>query len=213
MISIVVADEQQILLEGLSLLLETQPEFKVIAHARSNEETKIQIAKFKPDILILDIITPEVSGLEFVRSIKRISPETKLIILTMCDRERWINDALRAGISGYILKKDSLNELTNSIYLALSGQLYLSPRINTRIIQDYLDLAKDIDMDNPIEQLTEREREVFFLVIKGKNNRKIAESLSISVRTVEMHRRNLMKKMGINNQRDLIIYAARHSLI
>lgn len=213
MTTIVLADDHQVLREALRLLLEMQPDFQVLAETGDGLEALKLVEALKPDILIADIMMPGLSGLEVARRTKRISSATKVIVLSMYEMEGYVVEALHAGAAGYVLKKSSSSELILAIRQILAGNLYLSPSLNERVIQTYLQRSPDIKSDDPYETLTLREREVFHLAAEGTSNPQIAERLSLSVRTVEMHRSNLMKKLGLVSQTDLVKYAVKRGLI
>jgi len=158
------------------------------------------------------MLMPGVSGLEVTREVKRVSPESKVIILSMYDSEGYVVDALGAGASGYVLKKSSSQELIFGIRQVLIGKIFLSPPLNERAIDAYIQRAKESRTEEPYETLTRREREVFQLVIEGLSNSQIAEQMSLSDRTVEMHRGNFMKKLGLRTQMDLIKYAVKKGM-
>jgi len=212
-ITIILAEDHQIVREALRLLLEIQPDFKIIAETGDGLDTLQLTEKFKPDILIVDVMMPGLSGLEVARRTKGISPATKVIVLSMHDAESYVVEALGAGVAGYVLKKNSSQELVFAIRQALAGNIYLSPSLNERAIQTYIQRAQDSHMQDPLDSLTDREREVFHLALEGLSNPLIAERLSLSPRTVEMHRGNLLKKLGVNSQTDLVKYALKRGLV
>lgn len=207
MIEIILAEDHQIVREALRLLLDTQPDFHVLAETGDGLEAMQLVEKYRPTILILDFILPGSSGLEVTRRAKQTSPDTKVIILSMHDSEGYVAEALRTGASGYVLKKSSSEDLILAIRQVLSGNVYLSPELNEHFIYSYLQHTKDAAaVQDPYETLTPRERDVFHLAAEGWSNPQIAERLSLSVRTVEMHRANLMKKLGLKTQTDLVKY-------
>ncbi|NOH04862.1 MAG: response regulator transcription factor [Chloroflexi bacterium] len=213
MIDIILADDHQIVREALRLLLETQADFKVIAETGDGLEAIQLLEKHKPDVLIVDMMMPGLSGLEVARRTKRVSPATKVIVLSMHDAESYVVESLQAGVAGYVLKKSSSQELIFAIRQALSGNLYLSPSLNERAIQAYMQRSQASRVEDPFESLTDRERDVFQLAAEGMSNPQIAEKLSLSARTVEMHRANLMKKLGLKSQTDLVKYAVKRGVV
>lgn len=213
MTTIILAEDHQIVREALRLLLETQPDFHVLAETGDGLEALRLTEKHKPDILIADMMMPGLSGLEVVRGTRRVSPATRVIMLSMHDTESYVVETLQAGASGYVLKRSSSQELIYAIRQALAGSLYLSPSLNERAIQAYMQRSQDARLEEPYETLTPREREVFQLAAQGLSNPQIAERLSLSARTVEMHRANLMKKLGLKSQTDLVKYAVRRGAI
>ena len=213
MTDIILAEDHQVVREALRLLLETQADFKVIAEAGDGLEALALIEKFKPDILIVDMMMPGLLGLEVARRTKQISPATKVIVLSMYDAESYVMEALKIGAVGYVLKKSSSQELVLAIRQALAGNFYLSPSLNERALEAYMLRSEASRGDDPYESLTDREREVLQLAAEGSSNPQIAEKLSISARTVEMHRGNLLKKLGLKSQTDLVKYAVKRGMI
>lgn len=211
--NILLADDHQILREALRLLLDTQPDFHVIAETGDGLEAAELVEKHRPDILIVDMMMPGLSGLEVARRTKRVSPSTRVIVLSMHDSEGYVVESLQVGVAGYVLKKSSSQELVFAIRQALAGNLYLSPSLNERAIQAYMQRAKESRLEDPFDSLTDREREVFQLAAEGMNNPQIAARLSLSARTIEMHRGNLMKKLGLKSQTDLVKFAVKRGLV
>ncbi|MBI5826042.1 MAG: response regulator transcription factor [Chloroflexi bacterium] len=213
MITIVLAEDHQIVREALRLLLETQADFQALAETGDGLEAQQLVEKLKPDVLITDMMMPALSGLEVARATKRISPATKVIVLSMHDAESYVVEALQAGVAGYVLKKSSSQELIFAIRQALKGNLFLSPSLNERAINAYIQRAQDSRADEPYDTLTRREREVFQLAAEGESNPQIGGRLSLSARTVEMHRGNLMKKLGLKSQTELVKYAVKRGMV
>jgi DNA-binding NarL/FixJ family response regulator len=211
MITLLLADDHKILREALRLLLETQPDFQVIAETSDGLEAAQLTEVHKPDVLIVDMVMPSLFGLEVVRRARQTSPVTRVIVLSMYDTEGYVAEALQAGAAGYVLKKSSSGELIFAIRQALAGHHYLSPPLNERSVQAYLQRADDLHLHNPFDSLTKREREVFQLAAEGWSSPQIAEKLSLSTRTVEMHRARLMKKLGLKSQTELVKFAMRRS--
>lgn len=212
MTTILLAEDHQIVRESLRLLLEAQMDFSVIAETGDGLEAQRLLEKHKPDVLIADMMMPGLSGLELARAARRLSPATRVIVLSMHDAESYVVEALGAGVAGYVLKKSSSHELIFAIRQARAGNLFLSPSLNERAVQAYLQRARDSRGDDPYDSLTPREHEVFQLAAEGLSNPQIGERLSLSPRTVEMHRGNLMKKLGLTSQTDLVKYAVRRGM-
>jgi DNA-binding NarL/FixJ family response regulator len=206
MIEIILAEDHQIVREALRLLLDTQPDLHVLAETGDGLEAMQLVEKHRPTILILDLILPGSSGLEVARRAIQTSPRTKVIILSMHDSEGYVAEVLRTGASGYVLKKNSSEDLVLAIRQVLAGNSYLSPGLNEHVIYSYLQHSKDAAVRDPYEMLTTRERDVYHLAAEGWSNPQIAQRLSLSVRTVEMHRAKLMKKLGVKTQTDLVKY-------
>ena len=213
MTTILLADDHQVLREALLLLLEMQADFQVIAGTGDGLEAVTLMEKHKPDVLIVDMMMPGLSGLEVARRAKRLSPATKVIVLSMHDTESYVVESLQAGVAGYVLKQSSSQELVFAIRQVLAGNLYLSPSLSERAIQAYMQRSSDSRVEDPFDSLTDREREVFQLAAEGLSNPQIAERLSLSARTVEMHRANLMKKLGLKTQTELVKYAVKRGVV
>jgi DNA-binding NarL/FixJ family response regulator len=213
MTSIILADDHQVLREALRLLLETQSDFKIVAETGDGLEAVRLTEKHKPDVLIVDMMMPGLSGLEVARRTKRLFPAIKVIVLSMYDTESYVVESLGAGVSGYVLKKSSAQELVFAIRQALEGNVYLSPSLNERAIQAYMQRSQESRAADPFDSLTDREREIFQLAAEGLSNPHIAEKLSLSARTVEMHRGNLMKKLGLKSQTELVKYAVKRGVV
>lgn len=211
--TIILADDHQVLREALRILLEMQPDLQVIAETGDGLEAAQLTERHKPDILIVDMMMPGLSGLEVARRTKRVSPATRVIVLSMHDTEGYVAESLQVGVSGYVLKKNSSQELVFAIRRALEGSLYLSPSLDQRSLQEYIQRTHALQADDPFDALTDREREVLQLAAEGLNNPQIAERLSLSPRTVEMHRGNLMRKLGLKSQTDLVKYAVKRRMV
>ncbi|MBI5935108.1 MAG: response regulator transcription factor [Chloroflexi bacterium] len=213
MTDIILAEDHQIVREALRLLLETQPDFHVVAETGDGLDAIALIEKFKPDILIADMMMPGLLGLEVARRTKHISPATKVIVLSMYDAESYVMEALKIGVVGYVLKKCSSQELILAIRQILAGNFYLSPSLNKRALEAYMLRSEESRGDDLYELLTDRERDVFQLAAQGLSAPQIAEKLSLSARTVEMHRGNLMKKLGLKSQTELVMYAVKRGMV
>ena len=213
MITLILADDHQVVRQALHLLLERESDLKVIAETGDGLGALQLTEKQKPDVLIVDMIMPGLSGMEVARGVKRVSPQTKVLVLSMYDAEPYVVAVLHAGAAGYVLKKNSAEELIYAIRQVSAGNLYLSPSINERTIQAYLDRSSVSQQGDAYETLTPREREILRFAVEGLSNPQIAEQLSLSPRTVEMHRKNLMKKLGVKSQTELIKYAVKRGLV
>jgi two-component system response regulator NreC len=210
--TIVLADDHHVVRQSFRLLLEAEPDFHVLGEAASGLET-IQLAlRLRPDVLLVDLMMPELNGVEVARRIKKQLPNTVIVILSMHENEAYVVEALRAGVSAYVLKKSTAQELVYAIQQGLAGHLFLSPPLNEHAIQAYLEKTQGTSLD-PYETLTAREREVLHLAAEGLNNAAIAARLSISPRTVEMHHGNLMRKLRLRNQADLIRFAIQRGIL
>jgi two-component system, NarL family, response regulator NreC len=210
--TIVLADDHHIVRQSLRVLLEARTDFRIVGEAATGLEAVELIERLQPDVLVVDIMMPELNGLEVTRQVKRRWPKTDIVILSMHENEAYVVEALRAGASAYVLKKSTAQELVHAICQCLAGHLFLSPPLNERAIEVYVQKTQETPLD-PYDTLTAREQEVLHLAAEGLSNTEIATRLSISPRTVEMHHSNLMRKLRLRTQTDLIRYALRRGIL
>lgn len=208
-IKIVLADDHHIVREGFKLVLEAQSDFLVIGEASDGIEAKQLTEKLKPDVLVLDLMMPGLNGLEVIR---QVHDKTNIVVLSMHNDEAYVIEALRNGAFGYVLKDSTKNELITAVRKASLGQRYLSAPFAEKAIDVYAKMA-DPEASDPYSLLTNREREVLQLVAQGYSNNEIAKVLSISPRTVEVHRANLMRKLDFKSQADLIRFAIKRGIM
>jgi len=211
-VTILLADDHQVVRQGLRALLEAEPEFQIIGEAGDGLETMRLVERFKPQVLILDLMMPGVNGLEVTRQIHQRFPETAIVVLSMHSNEAYVLEALRNGAAGYVLKETGITDLVRAVREALAGRRYLSPPLSARAIDSYVQKAQAATLD-PYETLTTREREVLQLAAQGLTNAEIANRLSISPRTAETHRTNLMRKLELHTQIDLIRFALKRGIL
>lgn len=211
-ITIVLADDHHVVRQGLRALLEAEPEFSVIGEAADGLAATDLVNRLKPNVLVVDIMMPGLNGLEVARRVGAHSPQTRVIILSMYANEAYVLEALRKGAAAYVLKDSTATELVHAVREVNAGRRYLSPPLSDRAIETYAQKAQAAPLD-PYETLTTREREVLHLAAEGRTNAEIAARLFISPRTVETHRANLMRKLGLRTQSDLIRYALRRGLL
>jgi two-component system, NarL family, response regulator NreC len=211
-ISIVLADDHPVVRRGMQTLLEAEPDFAIIGEAGDGLESVRLVENLQPDVLILDLMMPGLSGLEALRIIRKRSPRTRVVVLSMHDTHAFVAEALMNGATGYVLKgSDELN-LVRAVREAAGGRRFLCPPVTERAIDAYIEQARAASLD-PHDTLTAREREVLQLTAEGKTGPEIAARLHISHRTVENHRANLMRKLLLKNQSELVRYALRRGLI
>lgn len=209
---ILLVEDHVLLREGLRSLLAADPALEVVGEAGDGLEAIAQARRLQPDLVIMDLSMPKMTGLEALREITRQHPTTKAIVLTMHDTEEHLRDALRAGAAGYVLKTGSHAELLAAVRSVLAGQSYLSPQIARPVIDGYLGKAQPGEV-TAWETLTAREREVLKMIAEGYKSREIAEQLCISPSTVEKHRVNLMRKLDLHSVSAVTAYAAKRGLI
>jgi two-component system response regulator NreC len=211
-ISIVLADDHPVVRRGIQAVLETETEFSVVGEAGDGLETVRLVECLQPDVLVLDLMMPGLSGLEALRVVRQRSPRTRVVVLSMHSDAAFVVTALRDGATGYVLKGGAEKHLVHAVREAAAGKRYLSPPVTESAIDAYIVQAKSAALD-PHETLTVREREVLQLAAEGRAGAEISSRLHISPRTVENHRANLMRKLGLKNQTDLVRYALRRGLI
>jgi two-component system response regulator NreC len=210
---IVIAEDYTILREGLRSLLSADPAFEIVGEAEDGRQAIERVAELKPDLVLLDLSMPRTSGLDAIREIKRLSPQTRICVLTIHKAEEYILATLEAGADGYVLKEASHAELTLAIRSILEGKRYLSPGVSGKVIEGYLGGRKTFKTTTPWDTLTQREREILKLIAEGYRNSEIAEYLFISVKTVEKHRANLMKKLNLHSTAALTAYGIEKGLV
>lgn len=210
---IVIAEDYTILREGLRSLLSSHPEFEIVGEAEDGQEAIRSVEKLKPDLALMDLSMPRMNGMDAIKEIKRRSPETKVLVLTVHKTEEYIHAALQSGADGYILKDSTHAELGMAIRHILEGKRYISPGISESLIAGYLEGRKKEKPPSAWDTLTQREREILKLIAEGYKNRAIGEYLCISVKTVEKHRANLMKKLDLHNIQSLTALALEKGLV
>jgi RNA polymerase sigma factor (sigma-70 family) len=212
MITILVAEDHQVVRQGICSLLSAEEDLRVIGQAGDGLEAIRLVERLSPQILLLDLMMPGINGLEVARQVGKDRPFTKMIILSMHADESYVLQSLRAGASGYLLKESSSEELVFAIHEVIQGRLYLSHELSQNAIQASLQEVENVPPDI-FDTLTSREREVLQLAAQGLSNTQIGEMLSISPRTVETHRANLMRKLKLQNYSQLIKYALHKGVI
>ncbi|WP_421874812.1 response regulator [Marinoscillum sp.] len=203
---IFLTDDHAVLIGGLQKIIEAEHDLEVVGTAGDVQSTMDALTHTKADLLITDYNLPDDDGLTLVRKVKRKYPHLKVLVLSMHDEAHLVKEILKEGVDGYLIKKDSHNELINAIYSIKSGKTYLSSDVNSILI-------KGLNGEGEQKLLTDREREILKLISKEFTNKQIAEELFISERTVETHRKNIFRKTGTNNLVGLIKYAYANNLI
>jgi two-component system response regulator NreC len=211
-IRVLLADDHTILRDGIRALLVDQADIEVIGEAEDGLSTVKMVGKLKPDVVIMDIAMPLLNGLEATRQIQRDHPQVKVLILTMHENEEYIRQVLAAGALGYVLKDAAAHDLLGAIRAVHRGEAVLSPAITRLVIEDYLRWG-DIRPADTSNGLTPREREILQLIAEGYTNKEIAEILSLSVKTIQSHRSNLMSKLDLHDRGELIKYAIQKKII
>ena len=209
---ILLADDHALVRRGVRLILDQEDDLTVIAEAADGAEA-VELARADPpDLAILDIAMPRMTGLQAARELSRIQPGLRILILTMYDNEQYFFEALRVGAAGYVLKSVADRDLVEACHAAMRDEPFLYPGVVTALVREYLDRARN-GADLPARAVTEREEEVLKLVAEGHSTKEIAELLFISVKTVERHRSNILAKLGLRDRLELTRYAIRAGLI
>jgi DNA-binding NarL/FixJ family response regulator len=209
---ILLADDHALVRRGVRLILDSEPDLTVVAEAADGAEALEQAREVRPDLAILDIAMPRLTGLQAARELSRLQPDLRILILTMYDNEQFFFESLRVGASGYVLKSVADRDLVEACRAAMRGESFLYPGAVTALIRNFLDRARDGDAIPP-KAITDREEEVLKLVAEGHSSKQIADLLFISVKTVERHRANLLAKLGLRDRLELTRYAIRAGLI
>ena len=207
---ILVADDHEVVRRGVRVLLEGRPGWQVCDEAADGREAVEKTARLRPDVVILDIGMPVLNGLEAARQVRKASPESEVLILTMHESEQVIREVLAAGARGYVLKSDAGRNLVNAVEALGRHKTFFTPLVAEIVLQGFLD---DQGERSEPSALTDREREVVQLLAEGRGNKEVARTLGISVRTAETHRTNIMRKLGCHSFSDLVRYAIRNNII
>ena len=211
-IRVLIADDHKIMLAGLRSLLEKQTDIEVVGEA-DNGRKAVQLAQEKkPDVVVMDVSMPDLNGIEATTQISESLPETRVIALSMHSDKRFVMGMLRAGASGYLLKDCASQELANAILQVAGGKKYLSPEITGVVLGDILQGGSPGEVATVASQISPREREVLQLIAEGWSTKQIASHLYVSVKTIETHRRQIMKKLDLHSIADLTKYAIREGL-
>ena len=212
-IKLVIADDHALFREGVRALLTAHSDLEVVGEAADGSEAIEQVKKLHPHILLLDIAMPGLGGLETTLELKKIAPEVKIIILTQYANKEYLFRFLKAGVSGYVLKRAAGSELVSAIKAVYQGGTFIHPDVAPAVIEGYLGGSAPAEQEDPYENLTDREKQVFKLVAEGKTNKEIADILSISVKTAMAHRSHVAEKLGIHNKAELVKLALQRGIV
>jgi DNA-binding NarL/FixJ family response regulator len=210
---IVVAEDHKILREGLKALVKSNEDFEIVAEAGDGLEAIRAVEKHQPDLLLLDLSMPRMSGISAIKDIKSRFPDTKILALTIHETEDYILESFHSGLDGYCLKDANYSELLMAISRVLEGKTYLSPGIADKVLVGFLEEKKAFKSSTSWDTVTQRERDVLKLVGEGYKNKEIADYLCISVKTVEKHRSNIMRKLDIHTSSGLTAIAIEKGLV
>ena len=212
-IRLLLVDDHEVVRSGLRMLLENESDLNIVGEASTGDEAMSLVETIKPDVVIMDITLPDISGIEATRRIKEIHPNVAVVALTIHEDQRYFFEMLQAGASGYVPKRAAPDDLITAIHAAHRGEMYIYPSLAKLLVGDFLARSNEEDARKAMNGLTRREQEVLFMLAEGKNNDEIADLLSISAHTVARHRENLMGKLGLHNRSELVKYAIRKDLI
>ena len=210
---IVVAEDHKILREGLKSLLQTVEDLQIVGEAADGLEAIRSVESYHPELLLLDLSMPKMSGISVIRDLKIRFPETKILVLTIHDSEDYILEAFHSGLDGYCLKDANYSELLIAIRSVLDGKTFLSPSISEKVLAGFLDDRKTLKSRSSWDTITGREREVLKLVGEGYKNKEISDYLCISIKTVEKHRSNIMRKLDVHTASALTAIAIERGLV
>ena len=213
-VRILLADDHPLVRRGLRALLEGQPGWEVCGEAATGREALEKVKRLRPDVVVLDIMMPELNGLDATRLIRKEAPRTEVLVLTMDSSEAMAREVLRAGARGYVLKSDADTDLVAAVIALRQHKPFLTSRVAEFVLERYVEAATDTGQGTPSRcTLTTREREIVQLLAEGKGNKEIAARLDVSTRTVEAHRANPMRKLGVRSLSELVHYAIRNKLV
>jgi DNA-binding NarL/FixJ family response regulator len=210
---ILIAEDHNLLRQGLRSLVSSLPDFEVVGEGRDGKEAVRQAISLTPDLILMDLSMPGMNGIEATAQIKRRMPGVKIVALTAYKTDEYVREALRAGADGYILKDASYDELVMALRSVIGGKKFLSPDVSGHLVDTYLHGERGEAKAAPWDKLTARERSILKLIAEGRTNRAAAEFLNVSPKTVEKHRANLMRKLGLRNVAELTLVALESGLI
>jgi two-component system response regulator NreC len=212
-IRLLLVDDHEVVRSGLRMLLENQADLKILGEADTGKQALEMVETLNPDVVIMDITLPDISGIEATRRIKEAHPGVAVVALTIHEDQQYFFEMLQAGASGYVPKRAAPDDLITAIHAAHRGEMYIYPSLAKLLVGDFLSRSGEDGAKEAMDELTPREGEVLSLLADGKTNDEIADLLSISVHTVARHRENLMGKLGLHSRSELVKYAIRKGLI
>jgi DNA-binding NarL/FixJ family response regulator len=210
---ILVVDDHAVVRRGVRSLLESRPDWEVAGEAATGREAVEQARLLQPDVIVMDLSLPELNGLEATRQIAKESPRSEVLVLTMHHSEELARDVLQAGARGYVLKSDADQCLIAAVERLRQHKPFLTPTVTEFVLDDYLKRGRQEGVGDVHTTLTAREREIIQLLAEGKSNKAAASALGISVKTIEAHRANLMRKLRLRSVSDLVRYAIRNNIV
>ena len=212
-IKLLLVDDHAVVRSGLRMLLENEKDFIIVGEAGSGQEAVELTSQLSPNVVIMDITLPDMSGIEATRRLKQAYPKTAVVALTIHEDQQYFFEMLQVGASAYVPKRAAPDDLITAIHAVSRGETYIYPSLAKLLVNDFLSRTSDEDENAAMSKLTPREQEVLSLLAEGKTNDEIAAELVISPHTVARHRENLMGKLGLHNRSELVKYAIRKGLI
>jgi DNA-binding NarL/FixJ family response regulator len=208
-----VADDHEVVRRGLCSLLQSQPDWEICGEANDGREAVEKAQELKPDIVVLDIGMPNLSGLEATRQILKATPQTKVLILTLHDSDQVVTEVLSAGARGFLLKSDAARDLVVAVDALKRGKTYFTSKVAAMVLEGYLKGGTLAPTPSGRDRLTPREREIVQLLAEGNSTKQVAGMLGVSVKTAETHRSNVMRKLQLHSVSELVLYAVRNNLV
>src|SRR6059058_1657240 len=212
-IRVLICDDHALFRRGLIMVLESEEGIDVVAEAEDGEEAIEKAEEAAPDVVLMDVRMPRMSGIEATRAIADAVPTTKILMLTVSDEEEDLYEAVKAGATGYLLKEISIEEVANAIRAVITGQSLISPSMASKLLTEFNNLSKQAQQKVLVPKLTDRELQVLKLVAQGMSNREVAEELFISENMVKNHVRNILEKLHLHSRMEAVIYAVRERLL
>ena len=212
-IRVLICDDHALFRRGLIMVLESEEGIDVVAQAEDGEEAIEKAEEAAPDVVLMDVRMPRMSGIEATRAIADAVPTAKILMLTVSDEEEDLYEAVKAGATGYLLKEISIEEVANAIRAVVTGQSLISPSMASKLLSEFNNLAKQAQQKVLVPKLTDRELQVLKLVAQGMSNREVAEELFISENTVKNHVRNILEKLHLHSRMEAVVYAVREKLL
>jgi two-component system, NarL family, response regulator NreC len=210
---ILIADDHTLVRQGLRKIIEARPEWEVVAEAGTGREAVQQTIDLQPDVVIMDVAMPHLNGVEAVQQIHRRAPHVRVLMLSMYADEAYVTRAVRAGAAGYLLKDSADADLIGAVQALSQGKSFFSPSVAKVLVDEYVRHLSERGITDRYDALSEREREVFQLVVEGYSSKEVASLLQISPATVETHRAHVMEKLGVHTTAELVLYAVRKGVI
>ncbi len=212
-IKVVIADDHAIVREGVRMILAKEKDIEVVGEAEDGQQALQLVETQKPTVVVMDISMPGMGGVEATQTLKERHPQVAVLALTMHEDESYVFQLLRAGASGYVLKRAAAQDLVQAVRAAARGEAFLYPSVARKVVEDYLKRVEAGEERERYDGLTEREKEILTHIAQGLSNQQIAEKLFISIKTVQTHRAHILEKLGLHDRTELVRYAIRKGLI